>query len=122
MDVWSLPKDEVGKPVLRCLKCESDLGLRGLLRIWTLRIARCPDCDAEHSLELPLGAKGFIQGFVGVTYGLTVWAGNSLGWNFLQSTGAYLLGFLLGTATLIIPFALTGRLSVVLINETPESA
>lgn len=107
--------------MLRCLKCESDLRLRGLIRIWTLRITHCPACDAEHLLKLPPGAKTFIQGFIGITYGLTVLAGNAMGWSFLESTGAYLFGFMLGTATLVLPFALTGRLSIELVNRSSRS-
>jgi hypothetical protein len=92
-----------------------------MIRIWTLRITHCPACDAEHSLKLPPGAKAFIQGFIGITYGLTVLAGNAMGWNFLESTGAYLFGFMLGTVTLVLPFALTGRLSIELVTRSSRS-
>jgi hypothetical protein len=97
---------------LRCLKCQHGLGPGGVLRIWTLRTAPCPSCGAEHSLKLPRGARPFIKGFTGLTYGLTVLAGTSMGWSFLASSGAYLLGLLFGTVTLILPFALTGRFSI----------
>jgi hypothetical protein len=88
------------------------------LRVLPLRTAQCPACGAEHSLKLPRGARLFIQGFVGFTYGFTVLAGHSMGWGFLESTGAYLFGSLLGTISLVLPFALTGRLTVDLVNNT----
>jgi hypothetical protein len=107
--------------MLNCLKCESELGLPGIFRLWTLRSARCPGCGARHSLKLPRSARLFIQVFVGTTYGFTVLAGNSIGWSFLESTGAYLCGFLPGTITLVFPFALTGRLPIELVNHDDPS-
>jgi hypothetical protein len=91
-----------------------------MLGVVALRVTRCPACGAGHSARLPRGARLFIQGFVGLTYGLTVVSGNAMGWSFLESTGAYLLGFLLGTISLVLPFALTGRLSVQLVSPAGD--
>jgi hypothetical protein len=70
---------------------------------------------------LPRSARLFIQGFVGVTYGLTVIAGTALGRGLLESTSAYLLGFMAGTVVLVLPFALTERLAVELVDEAAGS-
>jgi hypothetical protein len=71
---------------------------------------------------LPRGTRLFIQGFTGVTYGLTILAGNAAGWGFLESTSAYLLFFVCGTIVLVLPFAITGKLAVQLVEGTDVSS
>jgi hypothetical protein len=66
---------------------------------------------------LPRGTRRFIQGFTGVTYGLTILAGNAAGWGFLESTSAYLLFFVCGTIVLVLPFAIAGKLAVELVDD-----
>jgi hypothetical protein len=95
-----------------CPKCGAKLDFADLFRLWTLRSAQCRSCDASLLLGLPRGVRRSIQGIVGLTYGLTVLAGHWAGWGFLESTAAYLFGFLLATITLVLPFLLTGRFRI----------
>ena len=106
----------------RCLKCQSGLGLRALVTVWLLRTSRCGVCGAQHALALPRGARLFIQGFIGVTFGLTIVVGNAAGWDFLESTSAYLFIFIVGTVVLVLPFALAGKLAVGLVDEHDGSS
>jgi hypothetical protein len=98
--------------MFRCLDCDASLGPKALIRIWTLRAAHCPACGAGHVAVLSRGARVFIQAFVGIAYLLTVLAGSAMGWSLIESSAAYLLGFVFAIAWLVLPFALTGKLGI----------